>query len=217
MNRFFLIILTIVSLPVVSCIRNDIPYPEIDAAITSLDADGAKSVSISTDIHEVVLTLEETVDISKVNIREVSFNDEAVAASDPIVGTKDLSKPLTVTLSAYENERSWAIKAEQPIDRYFSLSGQIGGAVIDATNRRVVAQVPSGIDLTGMSVSSIKLGPEGQTTYSPAISCSISRIPAFNSPLKICSRMLEATSSARLCLPVFVIRCTLFLFSYLLY
>ena len=57
MNRFFLIILTIVSLPVVSCIRNDIPYPEIDAAITSLDADGAKSVSISTDIHEVVLTL----------------------------------------------------------------------------------------------------------------------------------------------------------------
>lgn len=87
------------------------------------DADGAKSVSISTDIHEVVLTLEETVDISKVNIREVSFNDEAVAASDPIVGTKDLSKPLTVTLSAYENERSWAIKAEQPIERYFSLSG----------------------------------------------------------------------------------------------
>lgn len=138
MNRFFLIIFTIVSLPVVSCIRNDIPYPEIDAAITSLDADGAKSVSISTDIHEVVLTLEETVDISKVNIREVSFNDEAVAASDLIVGTKDLSKPLTVTLSAYENERSWAIKAEQPIERYFSLSGQIGGAVIDATNRRVV-------------------------------------------------------------------------------
>lgn len=170
MNRFFLIILTIVSLPVVSCIRNDIPYPEIDAAITSLDADGAKSVSISTDIHEVVLTLEETVDISKVNIREVSFNDEAVAASDPIVGTKDLSKPLTVTLSAYENECSWAIKAEQPIERYFSLSGQIGGAVIDATNRRVVAQVPSGTDLTVMSVSSIKLGPEGQTTYSPAIS-----------------------------------------------
>ena len=42
--------------------------------------------------------------------------------------------------------------------------------MIDATNRRVVAQVPSGIDLTGMSVSSIKLGPEGQTTYSPAIS-----------------------------------------------
>ena len=39
MNRFFLIILTIVSLPVVSCIRNDIPYPEIDAAITSLDAE----------------------------------------------------------------------------------------------------------------------------------------------------------------------------------
>ena len=88
MNRFFLIILTIVSLPVVSCIRNDIPYPEIDAAITSLDADGAKSVSISTDIHEVVLTLEETVDISKVNIREVSFNDEAVAASFAVL-TKD--------------------------------------------------------------------------------------------------------------------------------
>ena len=160
----------IVSLSVVSCIRNDIPYPEIDAAITSLDADGTESVSISADVREVLLTLEETVDISKVNIREVSFNDAAVIASDPIVGTKDLSRPLAVTLSAYGNERSWAIKAEQPIERYFSLSGQIGGAVIDAPNRRVVAQVPSGTDLTDLSVASIKLGPEGQTTYSPAIS-----------------------------------------------
>ena len=160
----------IVSLPVVSCIRNDIPYPDIDAAITSLDADGTKSVSISADVREVILTLEETVDISKVNIRDVSFNDEAVAASVPIVGMKDLSRPLAVTLSAYENESFWAIKADQPIERYFSLSGQIGGAVIDAHNRRVVAQVPSGIDISDLNVSSIKLGPEGQTTYSPAIS-----------------------------------------------
>ncbi len=160
----------IVSLPVLSCIRNDVPYPEIDAAITSLEADGAKSVGISADVREVILILEETVDISKVNIRKVSFNDSAVIASDPIVGTKDLSEPLSVRLSAYENERSWAIKAEQPIERYFSLSGQIGGAVIDAPNRRVVVQVPSGIDLTKLSVSSIKLGPEGQTAYSPAIS-----------------------------------------------
>lgn len=169
MNRLFSIIFTVICIPVVSCIRNDIPYPVIDAAITQVEADGAESVGIDSDAREVLLTMEETVDLGKVSIRSVSFNDDAVNPSEPIVGTRDLSRPLAVTLTAYEDEYAWTIKAEQPVERYFSISGQAGEAFIDAANKRVVAQVPSGADLTALDVSSIKLGPEGQTTYSPDI------------------------------------------------
>ena len=169
MNRLFAIILTAICLPVASCIRNDIPYPDIDAAITKIEADGAESVSIDGDAREVILTMEETADLGNVNIREVEFNDEAVSSSVPVAGAKDLSKPLAVTLTAYGNEYAWAIKAEQPVERYFSISGQAGEAVIDVPNRRVVARIPSGTDITALEVSSVKLGPKGQTTYSPDV------------------------------------------------
>lgn len=163
----FIISSLIAVLPAASCIRNDIPYPELDAAITSLDADGTESVSIQPDAREVLLTLKETTDAKAVNVREVSFNDEAVTSTETLTGPMDLSAPKSVTLKAFRNECVWTIKADQPVDRYFSVSGQIGGSVIDAANRRVVVQVPSEMDLSDLSVSSIKLGPEGQTTYSP--------------------------------------------------
>ena len=191
MNRLFSIILTVICLPAVSCIRNDIPYPEVDAAITQLEADGAESVGIDVDAREVLLTMEETADLANVNIREVSFNDEAVSSSESIVGRKDLSKPLPVTLSAYQDDYVWTIKAEQPIERYFSISGQAGEAFIDATNRRVVAQVPSGGDLTNLSVSSIKLGPEGQTSYSP----DIATLRTFEDPVELTVSYRNVTES----------------------
>ena len=45
-----------------SCIRNDIPYPDVKAEITSLQVKGAKSVSIDKDAMVVVVTLEEAAD-----------------------------------------------------------------------------------------------------------------------------------------------------------
>lgn len=168
MRRFVLTSL-IALLPVASCIRNDIPFPEIDAAITSLEADGTESVSISQEAREVLLSLEETTDPKNVNVKDVTFNDEAVSSTEPLVGAMDLSSPMTVTLQAYRNASVWTIKAEQNIERYFSLAGQIGASAIDAANKRVVAQVPSGLSLSNLTVASLKLGPEGQTTYYPDI------------------------------------------------
>ncbi len=160
----------IVCLPVLSCIRNDIPYPEIEAVITRIDVDGALSVSIDNDARDVLVTFGETVDLRKANILDVVFNDDAVTSSDPIVGTKDLSSPLEVTLKAYENEYEWTIKAEQPVERYFTISGQVGETVIDARNKRVVTRVSSSAGLHNLDVSSMKLGPEEISTYSPTVS-----------------------------------------------
>ncbi len=166
MKKVILIVLALVVL--VSCIRNDIPYPDIRAAITSLEVEGAKKVTVNSDSYEVVVTLEEATDIAKVKITGITFNDPVVTPSEDVVGVRDLSKPLGLTLTAYGNEYAWAIKAEQPVQRYFTFSGQVGETVIDAPNKRVIAQVSS--DITDLDVTSAKLGPSGSTTvYSPAL------------------------------------------------
>ena len=151
-----------------SCISNDIPYPNVNASIVSIEADFAKSTAINSDDRTVLVTLEEAGDISKVNIRKVEFNDEAVSASEDITGLKDLSSPLSVTLSAYGQSRDWAIKATQPVERYFTVTGQIGETAIDAENKRIIFSVPSGTDLKNLTVLTMKLGPEGLTACSPS-------------------------------------------------
>ena len=154
-------------LAAVSCIKNDIPYPDVAAEITGLQVVGAKSVSIDKEAREVLITLEEATDIRGVGITEVSFNEKAVAASAELTGVRDLSSPLNVTLSLYERNFDWTIKAEQPIERYFTVSGQSGDSVIDADNRRVTFKIPSSMDLKKLNVVSMKLGPEGVAEYSP--------------------------------------------------
>lgn len=157
-NRFTVIVIAL--LAAASCIRNDIPYPDVAAEITSLRADGAKSVSIGKDAREVLVTLEEVTDIRGVNITEVTFNEDAVTASAEVAGVRDLSSPLKVTLSLYERDFEWTVKAVQPIERYFTVSGQSGDSVIDPDGRRVTFKIPSGADLSDLNVASMKLGPE---------------------------------------------------------
>ncbi len=151
-----------------SCIRNDIPYPSVVAEITELKAEGAESVTIDAASREVLITLGEAYDLSRVNITSVGFNDRRVASSGEIAGIRDLSSPLVVTLRVYD-EYSWTIRAEQSVTRIFAVTGQIGEATIDADGRSAVANVAKGTDLKEVSVTALKLGPEGQTVYSPSV------------------------------------------------
>jgi hypothetical protein len=114
----------------------------------------------------VTLTLEENCDIRNVLISNVKFNDESVVPSIDLNGRHDLSKDLKVTLHA-KRDFIWTIRTEQTIERYFTVSSQVGTTNIDAVNHRVITQVSSSVDRTGLDITSIKLGPEG-TTYSPA-------------------------------------------------
>lgn len=164
-SRFSVIFMAL--LAAASCIRNDIPYPDVAAEITSLQAEGSKSVSIDKGAREVLITLEEAIDIRSVNITEVSLNEESVTASASVSGVKDLSSPFHVTLNLYERDFDWTIKAVQPIERYFTVSGQSGKGVIDIGNRRVIFKIPFTVGLENLNVTSMKLGPEGVTEYSP--------------------------------------------------
>lgn len=150
-----------------SCIRNDIPYPDVKAEITSLQVKGAKSVSIDKDAMVVVVTLEEAADIHNVSITGVTFNEKAVEPSVSLTGTHDLSSPYCFTLNLYDRDFGWKIRAEQPVEHYLTVAGQTGETVIDAENLRVLFKIPMGIDMRKLSVTSMKLGPEEITRYNP--------------------------------------------------
>lgn len=153
----------------VGCIENDLPYPVIIPKITSMVVDGATAVSINSDQRTVTITLSEPTDIRRVNIREVLFDNEQTTMSWDITGEHDLTSDLSVTLSTYQ-DYVWTIKAEQPIERYFTVKGQVGASEIDVANRRVVTYVNSTESKSNITVTSLKLGASEVTTYSPAIS-----------------------------------------------
>lgn len=151
------------------CIKNDIPYPRIAQRILAIAAEGeSKSAYIDSLAFEVNIYLEETTDIRNVRFTEYSISPDAVSDPDLRDGVYDLSSPLFVTLSLYQ-DYTWEIIAHQDIERYFKVSGEIGESVVDAAACRVVVNLPEGTDLSKLTLESVKLGPVGITTISPEL------------------------------------------------
>lgn len=141
-----------------SCLENDIPYPRIDLEFISIEAEGqTASASINTQDRIVTLTLGEDVDLANVKIKNYSITENAEISAD-ITGGIDLTAPYKVVLSLYY-DYEWTIKAEQVIERYFTLPGQVGASAIDPVGKRVVAYIPGNMDITAVQVDAVKLGP----------------------------------------------------------
>ncbi|MGM9737309.1 MAG: PCMD domain-containing protein [Candidatus Cryptobacteroides sp.] len=151
---------------IVSCIHNDLPYPVIEATITSLEVDGASSVEINRNKRVIQIVLEETTDIRNVTVKNISFNDPKVKPSWNVCGVRDLTKPLKVTLSTFD-DYDWRIEASQPIERWFTMPSQVGESAVDFENKRVVVKVAASADVSNLPITSCKLGPKEISTYTP--------------------------------------------------
>lgn len=166
MKRFLLF--TLLAALVSGCIDNDLPLPVIKPRIVSMQVEGASEVYINSEKQIVEITLEEQTDIRNVNIKEVVFSDEQTRSSWDLTGEHDLSEKLAVTLSIYQ-DYVWTISAKQPIERYFTVAGQVGASEIDDVNRRAITYVTEKQDIADITITSLKLGPADIATYSPAI------------------------------------------------
>ncbi len=166
MKRFFFF--AIIAVLVSGCIDNDLPLPVIKPRIVSMQVEGASEVYINSEKQSVEITLDEQTDIRNVKIKEVVFSDEQVRSSWEITGTHDLSQKLAVTLSIYQ-DYLWTFSTKQPIERYFTVAGQVGASEIDDVNRRAMVYVTDKQDLSNITITSLKLGPADITTYSPSI------------------------------------------------
>lgn len=149
-----------------SCIENTIPYPVVEIDILTYEGEGFRA-SIDPTTRTVTLTLEEETDITQVKVTSVTITEEG-SSSIPLTGTFDLRTPIDVTLSLYQ-DYYWTIRAVQPIERYFTVAGQIGETVIDTESRTATVYVAEGSDLNAVTVTSLKLGPRGVTTMTPSI------------------------------------------------
>lgn len=152
------------------CIKNDLPYPAIQQNITSISVQGQSRDALIDSLGlYVTLYLEETTDIRHVKFDKFSVSPGGEADVNLLEGTYDLTHPLQVAVTRYQTY-NWEIKAEQNIERYFEIEGQIGESVIDATACRVIVSVPEDADLSHLELKKVKLGPEGITTITPSLS-----------------------------------------------
>ncbi len=149
-----------------SCIDNTIPYPVEKMEILDYEGEGFRA-TIDPVTRTVTLTLEEATDITAVKVTRVELTEHATA-SIPLTGTFDLRMPIEVTLSRYQDYR-WTIQAVQPIERYFTVEGQIGETEIDTESRTATVYVAKGTDLGRIRVTSLKLGPASVTTMTPSM------------------------------------------------
>lgn len=163
-----LILYTVLFVISFGCIKNDLPLPVVTPRIVSMEVEGATSVEINSEQRIVYVTLDEVTDITKVNIHSISFEDDRTTTSFDTTVAHNLSQPVTLTLSIYQ-DYEWRIVTTQPIERYFTVADQVGSTEMDEINRRVLVYVKSNVDKRNVSVTSIKLGPKDITTYSPSV------------------------------------------------
>ncbi|MDE6558637.1 MAG: PCMD domain-containing protein [Muribaculaceae bacterium] len=152
-----------------SCIKNDLPYPRLQQYILKLAAENEEKPALIDSINfTATVYLPETVDIQKVKFSEFEISQGAVADPDLAEGEYNMTSPLTVNVSLYQ-DYAWTITAEQNIERYFEIEGQIGETVIDAVGHIVIVQVSETMNLADLTLTRVKLGPEGLTTLMPDI------------------------------------------------
>ena len=149
-----------------SCIENTIPYPVVEIEILQYEGEGFRA-RIDPLTRTVTLTLDEQTDITAVEVTNVQITDEGTASTH-LTGTFDMRTPITVTLSLYQ-DCEWTIQAVQPIERYFTVAGQIGQTEIDPESYTATVYVAEGTDLEQIRVTSLKLGPKDVTTMTPSI------------------------------------------------
>ena len=148
-----------------SCIKNDVPYPVVDLAITDVTGEGFVLDYIDVKNRKVILALDEKTDVSKVHISSVEYTEGAKCSMK--FGKKfDMRTPIKLVLSFYQ-DYNWEIIAQQEIERYIKVRGQVGDEIFDVLNKKVIVPVAKGTDLSNIDILEMKLGPKDISTYDP--------------------------------------------------
>lgn len=158
------ILLCLIVMTAVSCIENDLSYPDVTVTFTSFEVEGQKSVSIDEASRTIDIVMGESADMSEVKViaYSVSGNAEVV---DGMPEYLDLRDSLQLTLRLYE-DYVWTIKASQPIERYIRCDNQVGETVFDVDEKVAYVYVSENQSLLNVKFNEMKLEPEGSVIES---------------------------------------------------
>ena len=158
---FFALVMALAAMA--GCIKNDIPYPRIQANFLQLVARGqTAATAIDSTLRVATITFPEETDIYNVTITDYELTPGASIVDNPFNSPVNLSAPIFVTLQLYQ-DYEWKIVGLQDIERYFDVAGQMGTSVIDVPGHRVVLYVREGTDLAKLQVDRVKLSNVGAT------------------------------------------------------
>ena len=170
MKKFSIYVLFAAMLAMTSCLfENDMAYPDIPADIVTFEVEGQESVNIDTEKKIVEVVLDEVADMSHLKVVAVAVSDQAKLLTQ-VPEYIDLTDTLSLVLMTYM-EHEWKVTAVQPIDRYITVSNQVGEAELDVANRSAVVYVSDTQNLSDVEFLDMKLEPEGsvvRTTTGPA-------------------------------------------------
>lgn len=165
----------------VSCIKNDIPYPYTQVNFTEFTVEGeSRQAQIDSTNMVVNVFLSEMTDPYRVMVTKYRLTEGGEILNNPFGSPVDLSQPLKVTLSLYQ-DFEWTISATQNIERYFTVEGQLGLSGIDPERRTVDVIMPPTADISQLKVISAKLGQKG-SVMSPDLT---GKTVDFTSPVTI--------------------------------
>ena len=160
-----ILVLTLISLLLASCMEYDMSYPRIPAEFTEFSVAEAEDVVIDPSAMTVNIILKESADLANVRIDSLKLNDKAFFKDGAMPSVLDLRKPYEVTLSMYQ-DYLWIIKAEQQVERYVRCSNQVGEAFVDVIRREVFVNVSDSQRLKYLQINDMKLELEGSTVVS---------------------------------------------------
>lgn len=169
-------------------IKNDIPYPLVEGNIVSMEVEGqcdaagnsSTQATINKNNRTVALYIDDSANLSNLRITKLSVSNQAEIIADeavchnfskfPTQGFEslesipissdtrmDFSQPVHFTLRTYQ-DYEWQVTVKQVLQRSIMLENQIGEAVIDDVNHRVVIYVAQSQPLNRIQVSSFDLG-----------------------------------------------------------
>ena len=148
------------------CLENDVPLPVIYGNVQKIEFEGQQKVVINTKTRTIELTLNDSVNIRKIRLKDLELSADAARPQEVFVTPKatievdsvfDLSEKLVFWVNTYQSYE-WTVVTEQPIERYFTVENQVGEAMINAGQKRVMVVVEDGQDLENILVSDVKLG-----------------------------------------------------------
>lgn len=164
MRKIVLIISALAATILAGCIKNDIPYPYIQANFLTLSVEGQDGGSvIDSTAMTATVPLPEQVDITAVKIDGYTITPGAHVVGDPFAAPVNLSEPFDVTLELYQ-QYTWKIIGKQTIERYFEVEGQFGESVINVADRTVTVSMADYKPLDNLMIIRAKLGPDGSTS-----------------------------------------------------
>lgn len=144
------------------CIRNDIPYPYQLGDILDIQVAGqAGDAVIDHNNHTVSLTLNDSVDLSRVEVLSCQLSEGATLIYGDSTSL-DLTGEETWILQTYPGqEYTWYFSATLQWECRFQVENQLGTAHIDQQQGQILVKVPAEQPLTAIRVLEAKLGPEG--------------------------------------------------------